>query len=388
MFAPTLIERMTILMKKRILAAVLAIGILAVMLVSFTSCQQATSSSLMTITSLEGAGSRTFTFKIAADKEPVAKDPDENGVVTYDTFNNSTYFPQGYQALCDYVATKLGSDYSVTLDDSAVDYYYINLTYSFTNIADYIAKTKALMTEERWTKCKFTDPTIYIERLDSTYFSEEPAVDENGEKLDRRSLDTDVGNEGKIRYTFVESKFISTAVAMRLCELVACQDAVDAGVFAPYGDSKKNSYCVEGDFDTWNLAFPDNILDTSVTRSYKFMDYEYEETKGLDGMIAWYVDDNGQEVTEPLKSGSLSLGSKPGWSISGYLDYHNAEDTDYYNLPADTPWGLIIGIIVAAVVVIGGVIVAIAIIKKKKDEDDEYEDDDDDDDEDDDEDEE
>ncbi len=393
-------------MKKRIIAAVLAIGLVVTMLVAFTGCQTATSSSMMTITSLEGAGTRTFTFQIAADKEAVANDPDENGVVTYQTFNNSTYFPLGYQAMCDYIEEKLGSDYTVTVDESAVDYVYINLTYSFTNIEDYVAKTKALVTEERWTKSKFADPKIYVERLDETYFETEEAEsvvseatedtasdatedtasvaeEAEEEEVERRSLDTDAGNEGKIRYTFVESKFIASAVCIRLCELVATQEAVDAGVFAPYGDSKKNKYCVEEDFDLWNLAFPSNILDTSCTRSYKFMDYEYEETKGLDGIIAWYVDDNGQELTEPLPAGTLSLGSKPGWTISDYLEYQNDEETDYYtNLSSDVPVGLIIGIIAAVVVVGVVVVVVIAVVKKKQDDDDEYEDDDDEDDED------
>lgn len=398
-------------MKRRIIAVLAMVAVIASLLVGFTGCMQATPTSTMTITSLEGAGERSFVFAIPADKDAVANDPDEDGWVGYSVYNNSSYFPQGYQALADYLMQKLGSDYKITVDESGVDNVLITLTYSFTSVADYTAKTKALVTEKRWTDCKFKDPAIYIEKIDENYVEEEESVvstesteatestddteatestesaveEEKEEKLDLYLLETDAQHIGDLRYTFVESKFISSAVCIALTELVACQDAVDAGVFAPYGDSKKNEFCKPKnpeEHDLYNLAFPSNILTTNAAaRTYTFMDVTYEETQGGDGIIACYVADEGQATTDPLSGGRLSLGSKPQYTIKDYLEYQNAEDTEYYtNLPGSgLGLGLILGIVGGVVGVAAIVVVVIAVIKKKNADDDDYEDDDDDD---------
>lgn len=369
-------------MKKKIflLAAVTGLFLL------LTGCVGSKTTSTLEFTDKNGAGTKTIVFEIPQDAETVVevKENDDGTTTTdYTIYNNSSYFPKGYEAFADWVISQLpDKGYTYTIDKSDASNIYLNFTYSFTSFADYAEKTKALVGDERWTYSEFVDPQLYVTKV------EDPAD----------------SNYGKIKLTFAESHYLTAACVNTILEVGFSEAAVEAGVFAPFGDVATNpdakaKYKDANTTDTWRqycintyMAQPDNVCDDeSGPRTYIFEGETHVENQGKDGMISLYVEDDGTwTLTDPMPE---ILGKKG-------IEARNPKVLDENGDPVKNEYGgdmspfevyapedgasWIIIVVIIAVVAVAAVVVIAVIIKKRNDE---YEDDDEDDEDEDDEDE-
>lgn len=380
-------------MKKKLLLFAAAIGLFVLL----TGCQGATVDSTLEFTDKSGAGTKTITFVIPQDGETVittADELDEQGRTKYEytIYNNSTYFPKGYQAFADFVVSKLPANgYTATVREDT-QYVYIDFAYSFTSFADYAKKTKDLM-GERWEKGEFVDPQLYVTKIE----------------------DTEDVNYGKYQLTFAESKHLTNACLYNLLEVGFCWEAVEQGVYAPFGDAFENPDCKDMYRDyyatngfnnfaiTYFMGVPGNVCSDSANRVYKFEDVEYEELRGGDGMISLYITEAeattlGITVTDPMPETLGKTPTKPQTPMEtdeegNVVQYKNGDGKMedkciFINCIPQSNSSLIVIIIVAVVVVAAAVVVVAIIMKKRNDEYDDDDDDEDDDDEDDDDDEE
>ncbi len=274
-------------MKKKLLLMLATVALVLVI----TGCEKADVTSVLTVTDLSGKGEKIITFAIPADRDTEVVSGTNNGV-EYHIYNNSTYFPKGYKAFCDFVMSKLpdkGYTYRVREDNAS--YVYIDLSYSFDSFDEYVEKTKALMGEDRWEKGKFTTPGFYVTKV------EDPLSDRYGD----------------LCVTLGESRYITSGCVWRLCELAICQEAVDAGVLTPYGDAFKNKDCkqmfidydpAEDTFqafaDVYYLARPGEVCNNVSSRTYTYLDHTYTEELGDDAALSFYVSEgDGYTVTDP-----------------------------------------------------------------------------------------
>lgn len=114
-------------------------GLILVMIAlvgGLTGCWNGEVITKTTITSVEGAGSRTISveiYKTGVDK------PDGSGKVE----DNDKFFPNGVSAVKDWLAAHVPSYVSVSMDDDA-NKHTINLTYSFENFDQFKSKSLAL----------------------------------------------------------------------------------------------------------------------------------------------------------------------------------------------------------------------------------------------------
>lgn len=378
-------------MKKKIFLFAAVVGLFVLL----TGCRQATADTTLKFTDKNGAGTKTITFTIPQDGETVItqkEELDNQGRVQYDfeIYNNSTYFPKGYQAFADFVVSKLPDNgYTATVREDAKNVY-IDFTYSFTSYADYAKKTKEL-TGDRWEEGNMVDPQLYVKKI----------------------TDEADANFGRYEVVFAESKYLAKISVYKLLEIGFCDEAVQQGVFAPFGDCFENPDCKKMYKDTYAtepfvdfcitqfMAKPDNVLDDkTIGRTYIMEDGEpYEENLGEDGMITFYLTEAEAAslgITETAEMPD-SLGKTPsGRKNPPLLDEEGnvvmkknnegkmVEVCVFEQYAPQSNSSLLIIIIVAAVVVAAAVVVVAVIIKKRNDE---YDDDDDDEDDDEDEDE-
>lgn len=281
-------------MVKKLLLILVSLGVLLLL----SGCVSATCTSSLVIENPEGSGTRTMTFKIHKDKESVfyakQKSNGELDITDFTIYNNSTYFPKGYKAFADYVASQLPNEgYTVAVDESDGNYVKITLSYSFASFEEYTEKTKALMGEDKWEEGSFVAPQLYVSRI----------TNEESE------------NYGKLALTFAESVGIGHTIMAELVELGFSTAAVEAGVLSPFGDSFINPDCrfVYEDFtyplsDSSSfrdyavrfLALPSQVCNMSSSGYYSFMGKE--PTRISDGVqITCYVEDDGSyQLTYPI----------------------------------------------------------------------------------------
>lgn len=139
-------------MKKKILALLLVVS----MIIILASCTAAHGMSSVTITSKEGAGTKTLVMSI-----PKCNDngvPDEH---------QEKFFPKGHEPVREWLEETYG--YEVTFEefDDRWDY---TMTFSFKDIDDYNAKMKELMTETYWLDLAEEDiAELTVEEVDGGY---------------------------------------------------------------------------------------------------------------------------------------------------------------------------------------------------------------------------
>jgi len=394
-------------MKKKILALLVAVAII----VAMASCAGATITTNLTVNSMEGAGTKTISFKIHKDAETVHEEnTKDDGTIehVFTIYNNSTYFPKGYAAFMDwYIGTLPAADkFYYDIDETSdPDYLFINFKYDFTTYADYAKKTRDLVGEARWTKSEFVDPQLIAFKV------EDPLDD----------------HYGMIELVFVESHFLTQACVSTMLENAISQAAIDAGVYSPYGDCGSNPDCKEDynlnkgtNDDGTEQSFKDfadvhyrgvcgNVSDVTGNPTYTFTPFndEYTETRAADALRVFYVPDDGTytltDVTPFLPEGETegkfycdgeylyaltakeeAVGEDAAW-IDGFkktkivlgkkpTDRAELEDGEEFGvlegknlgIAANFPW-LIVGI-AGGVVVVAAVVVIIAVVVKKKNE--------------------
>ncbi|MCM0647303.1 LPXTG cell wall anchor domain-containing protein [Clostridium swellfunianum] len=136
------------------------VAILMLVLLTFAGCWNGEAKSNASITSEKGKGSKTISFTILKDH---VKKPDGNGTVE----DNSKYFPKGIGAVTTWLKSNVPAGFDITFAEKA-DYYLYTLSYSFNDIADYNAKTKALA-GANWAKYALQDATLTASEKDGGY---------------------------------------------------------------------------------------------------------------------------------------------------------------------------------------------------------------------------
>lgn len=277
---------------KKLLLILVSLGVLLLL----SGCVSATCTSSLVIENPEGSGTRTMTFKIHKDKESVfyakQKSNGELDITDFTIYNNSTYFPKGYKAFADYVASQLPNEgYRVAVDESDGDYVKITLSYSFASFEEYTEKTKALMGEDKWEEGAFVAPQLYVSRI----------TNEESE------------NYGKLALTFAESVGIGHAIMAELVELGFSTAAVEAGVLSPFGDSFINPDCrfiyeeevgntdyPFRDYAMKFLALPSQVCNMSSSGYYSFMGKEPTRISNSVQITCYVEDDGSYQLTYPI----------------------------------------------------------------------------------------
>ena len=356
-------------MKKKIFLLAAALGLFMLL----TGCVQATTESTLEFTDLNGAGTKTIVFLIPQDGETVVETgTNDEGETTYEytIYNNSSYFPQGYEAFAEWIIAQLPDNgYTYSIDKSDASNIKLSFSYSFTSFEDYTAKTKALMGDERWEASKFVEPQLYVSKVE----------DESDD------------NYGKLKITYAESRYMNSSCVSRILEIGFSVEAAEAGVFAPYGDCFENGDCknmyrdnaADGESfreyaDVQFLAQPSNVCDVKGDRTYILNGATYTEKLGEDGQVSIYVEDDGTwQVTDPIPDslGTIANANSPQ-DPTIEVDGEEVSALTRFAPEGIATWVIIV--IVAAVVVVAAVIIIAVVVKKKNDS---YEDDDEDEDE-------
>lgn len=118
------------------------LSMLAMVAALLSGCWAGEVYSTLTITSEAGAGTKVVYVEVLKDH---VQKPDNNGTVD----DNSQYFPNGMQAVADWLKENVPDGFTVELKETE-DMHVYSISYSFADIADYNAKTKRLIGEERW----------------------------------------------------------------------------------------------------------------------------------------------------------------------------------------------------------------------------------------------
>ena len=158
---------------KRIVSLLTLIALLITVILVAVSCEAGQASAEMKITSITGAGTRTFHMHLYKDGVPKLSNPGED-VDKMFTPEGGCYFPSGAQAVVDYINSH--EDKPDLVDEVAIDetdnYYDLKFTISFTSLSDFIAKCKTLAGGDAEWKFKgigdgavtnVVDPTITVE---------------------------------------------------------------------------------------------------------------------------------------------------------------------------------------------------------------------------------
>jgi hypothetical protein len=143
------------------------LAIFAMVAVLLTGCWAGEVYSTLTITSEAGAGTKVVYIEVLKDH---VQKPDNNGTVD----DNSQYFPNGMQAVADWLKENVPAGFTVELKETE-DMHVYSISYSFTDIADYNAKTKQLIGEERWNANGLQEATLSVADGKVT-FTEDAAV--------------------------------------------------------------------------------------------------------------------------------------------------------------------------------------------------------------------
>ncbi len=145
---------------------------LALLLIAASSCDAGRVRSTMQITSVSGAGTKTITCDVLKDETDIPEYP--GSPVT----NNMVYFPQGMEAARALLQANAPEGFTIALSEEA-DKYVFTITYDFSSIADYNAKTKLLIGSSRWSENGLSDATFTTETTQSgttAVFTENPQV--------------------------------------------------------------------------------------------------------------------------------------------------------------------------------------------------------------------
>ena len=298
-------------MKKKLLALFTAL----LLTVVFCSCEKANVTSEVVITSEAGAGTRTIVFSFPEDKKTEIE-TDANGGMNYHIYNNETYFPKGVEAFANFIAERLPKEGGYTFETrlSATSEIEIAVSYSFANFDEYAKKTKLLMGAERWEKASFATPQVFVTRVN------DPA-------------DADFG---KLRVTYAESHYFTAACVAGIMEVGFCQEAVDAGLLLPYGDSFDNPDCrqmfidykpsektFEAFADVYYLTGADRACEETVKeRRYTYLDQTFTTVRGDEGLVSFCVlDDGTKTLTDPTpwlggKEGELYVDAEGVWALT------------------------------------------------------------------------
>jgi len=139
-----------------ILAIVLVMGLLA-------GCYQGVVTSDMSITSVEGAGTKTIRCYIY--KDGVEK-PDGSGIVA-DTFaGDNPYFLKPMEDVVAFLNGKAPAGIVVSMEEK-IDRYVLSFTYSFENVAHYNEITKSLIGDTLWAATDMSYAKIEVVEADN-----------------------------------------------------------------------------------------------------------------------------------------------------------------------------------------------------------------------------
>jgi LPXTG-motif cell wall-anchored protein len=134
--------------------------IMAVLLVWLLSgCYAAQVTSELNITSPTGAGTKTIAAEVLKDE---ADHPTDAGQKVTD---NSKFFPNGVEPVVQWLKDNVPEGFTVDLIDKS-DRWIFTISYSFTDINDYNAKSKLLMGADRWEKEEVADTVLTAEAVD------------------------------------------------------------------------------------------------------------------------------------------------------------------------------------------------------------------------------
>lgn len=130
-------------MKKKIILVLVAAVFL---IVAMTSCTQSHLTSVLTINSAEGAGTRTFVVTIERDHmlEQAKQDIEDF---------NSRFFANGFEETREWAEGELPAGFTIAFAEQT-DYWVYTISMTFSSIADYNAKIEALM-----------DPADYLDYI-------------------------------------------------------------------------------------------------------------------------------------------------------------------------------------------------------------------------------
>lgn len=131
--------------------------ILAVALLLIVSCRQGTSWSDMEI-GPGGAGTKTIHYKWEKDSLATEADLTKGDLL-------SKFFPQGEQAVADWLQDQVPAGFVVEYNGDLADYHEITISYSFTDIDDYNAKTKMMIPTNIWEDNFLEEATLTSEAV-------------------------------------------------------------------------------------------------------------------------------------------------------------------------------------------------------------------------------
>ena len=146
--------------------------VIALMILTFASCDAGRVRSSMEITSIEGAGTKTIICHVLNDDTEIPEYPGSQ------VGNNSPYFPNGMEAARELLQANIADGFTVEMTEES-DRYIFTITYSFENIDDYNEKTKMLIGESVWDENEITDSTLTVNEQAGGYevtFSEDPNI--------------------------------------------------------------------------------------------------------------------------------------------------------------------------------------------------------------------
>jgi predicted small secreted protein len=126
--------------ERKMKKAIAGIAIICLMLFVLTSCYSGIGKADMQITSVSGAGTRTFSMEILKDG---AVNPDDSQPVA-EMFTQNGYFPQGINAVVTLLNAKKPAGVPTIAMEEKSDRYILSYTISFSSIDDFNTKVKAI----------------------------------------------------------------------------------------------------------------------------------------------------------------------------------------------------------------------------------------------------
>jgi len=140
-------------MKRKVLRI---LGVVLVLTLAFmlVACDRALVKSEMEINSTEGAGTKVIRVSILRDHKYSQADQDAGKT-------NSAFFPMGQQAVVDFFETVIPDGVELEWTEEADEWVY-TFTYSFADIEEYNAMTKALVTEGVWDSWELEEATLDV----------------------------------------------------------------------------------------------------------------------------------------------------------------------------------------------------------------------------------
>lgn len=136
---------------------------LAIVMVLLAGCYQGVVTSEMSITSIEGSGTKTIRCDIYKDH---AQKPDGTGLVADNFSGDNPYFLKPIEDVVAFLNSKAPEGVVISMEEQP-DKYVLSFTYSFENLAEYNAKTKALVGENLWTASEMSNAEIVVTQTEN-----------------------------------------------------------------------------------------------------------------------------------------------------------------------------------------------------------------------------